>query len=140
MIQAGLNLRSNLLRFKRWLDPVPPGPVLIKETLSKVLFRHFEVLSILYAPSPLLPLFTLGTNTGLMLDCGHSEATLIPVYEGVPILRAWQAQPLGGQAVQASLRQTLQETATVKMKGGIEAKLKELEEEDQGRNKSQILI
>ena len=101
--------------------------MLIKETLSKVLFRHFEVLSILYAPSPLLPLFTLGTTTGLMLDMGHAEATLIPVYEGVPILKAWQAQPLAGKAVQNNLRETLMERATVKTKGGVETKLKELE-------------
>ena len=28
------------------------------------------------------------------------EATLIPVYEGVPILKCWQAQPLAGEALQ----------------------------------------
>lgn len=103
------------------------GPVLLKEILSKVLFRHFEVLSILYAPSPLLPLFTLGTTTGLMLDLGHSEATLIPVYEGVPILKAWQAQPLAGKAVQSSLKETLVEKATIKTRGGVETKLKDID-------------
>ena len=62
-----------------------------------------------------------------MLDLGHTEATLIPVYEGVLILKTWQAQPLAGKAVQKNLREMLMMRATNKMKGGIETKLKKLE-------------
>jgi actin-related protein 10 len=39
------------------------------------------------APSHLMPLFGLGVRDGLVLDVGFSEATLIPVYENVPILK-----------------------------------------------------
>ena len=42
-----------------------------------------------------------------MLDVGHKEATLVPVYEGVPILAAWQAQPLAGEAVQEAVKADL---------------------------------
>jgi len=80
------------------------GPTLFKNTLARVLFRHYEVSSVLFAPSCLLPLFTLGIRTALVLDLGHKEATLIPVYEGVPILKSWQAQPLAGAALQESIR------------------------------------
>ena len=38
---------------------------------------------------------------------GHKEATLVPVYEGVPILAAWQAQPLAGEAVQEAVKADL---------------------------------
>jgi len=34
-----------------------------------------------------MPLFGLGVKDGLVLDVGYSEATLIPVYESVPILK-----------------------------------------------------
>lgn len=51
------------------------------------MFVHYEVLSILMAPSHLMPLFGLGIKDGLVLDVGYSEATLIPVYENVPILK-----------------------------------------------------
>jgi hypothetical protein len=34
-----------------------------------------------------MPLFGLGVKDGLVLDVGDSEATLIPVYESVPILK-----------------------------------------------------
>jgi len=83
------------------------GSSMFKDTLARVLFRHYEVSSVLFAPSHLLPLFTLGIRTGLVLDVGHSEAILIPIYEGVPILKSWQAQPLGGAALQESVRQHL---------------------------------
>jgi len=35
----------------------------------------------------------------LVLDVGYQEATLIPIFEGIPILKAWQALPLGGQII-----------------------------------------
>ena len=79
----------------------------LKTELVKVLFQHFEVLSILFAPSHLMPIFGLGLQNGLVLDVGYNSASVIPIYQGVPILKAWQALPLGGQAVHLSLRQEL---------------------------------
>lgn len=40
------------------------GPIQFKQVISRVLFKHFEVLSILYASSHLMPMFTLGLQTG----------------------------------------------------------------------------
>lgn len=64
-----------------WID------LSLRNELAEVLFVHYEVLSILMAPSHLMPLFGLGVKDGLVLDIGYSEATLIPVYENVPILK-----------------------------------------------------
>jgi len=83
------------------------GSTLFKEVLAKVLFRHYEVSALLYVPSHLVALLTLGVQTGLILDVGHKEATLLPVYQGVPILASWQAQPLAGEAVQAAVKADL---------------------------------
>jgi len=83
------------------------GSSLFKDTLVKVLFKHYEVSSVLCVPSHLVSLFSLGVNTGLVLDVGHREATVVPVYEGVPILAAWQAQPLAGEAVREAVRADL---------------------------------
>eukprot|EP00095_Tigriopus_kingsejongensis_P009564 snap_masked-scaffold1806_size27391-processed-gene-0.4 protein:Tk09564 transcript:snap_masked-scaffold1806_size27391-processed-gene-0.4-mRNA-1 annotation:"actin-related protein 10" len=65
------------------LDPLLGG-LGLKNGLSRVLFQHFEALSILYAPSVLMPLLGLGLATGLVLDCGYEEAAVMPVGEGVP--------------------------------------------------------
>lgn len=50
-------------------------------------------------PSHCASLFTLGISTALVLDVGYKEAILIPVCEGIPVLRLWQAMPLAGEAV-----------------------------------------
>lgn len=144
MKQARQNhYKDNCFLFLSFLDPCPlplailarinftvhpfPGPAKLKTLLSRVLFRHFEVLSVLYAPSPLLPLLTLGTSTGLVLDLGHREATVLPVVEGVTVLKAWQALPLGGAAVEAALEAAVREKATVKDRNGTERKVQEME-------------
>jgi len=83
------------------------GSTLFRETLAKVLFKHYEVSSVLFVPSHLVCLFSLGVSTALVLDVGHKEATVVPVYEGVPILAAWQAQPLAGEAIQQAVKADL---------------------------------
>lgn len=77
----------------------PLAATSFRDTLAKVMFRHFEVSSILFLPSHLATISTLGIDTALVLDVGYREATLIPIFEGIPILKAWQALPLGGQIV-----------------------------------------
>ena len=53
------------------------------------------------------------TSAGLVLDIGHREATIVPVYEGVPILAAWQALPLAGEAIQETVKSDLIERGLV---------------------------
>lgn len=75
------------------------APLQFKDTLAKVMFQHFEIGSLMLLPTHLATISTLGTNTALVLDVGYKEATLIPIFETVPILKAWQALPLGSQIV-----------------------------------------
>lgn len=82
-------------------------PTVFREALARVLFRHFEVSSILFVSSHLVALCTLGVGTALVMDVGSQEALLIPVFEGVPVLHAWQSQPLAAQAVESSLKTKL---------------------------------
>ena len=39
----------------------------------------FQVPSILFAPCHLMALFTLGIQTGLVVDCGYTETVVLPV-------------------------------------------------------------
>lgn len=55
-------------------------------------------------PSHCASLFTLGISTALVLDVGHKEAILIPICEGVPVLRLWQAMPLAGEAIENQIK------------------------------------
>lgn len=85
------------------------SPTLFRDTMAKVLFRHFEIGSLLLLPTHLATISTLGVNTALVLDVGYKEATLIPIFEGTPILKAWQALPLAGEIVHKCLMKSLKE-------------------------------
>ena len=58
-----------------------------------------QVPSILFVPSHLVTLYTLGIPTALVVDVGFEETTMIPICEGTPLIHAWQAQPLGAKAI-----------------------------------------
>lgn len=60
-------------------------------------------------PTHLVVLATLATETALVVDLGYKEATILPVYSGVQVLKAWQAQPLAAETVHAEIRRQLLE-------------------------------
>ncbi|VVC29477.1 Hypothetical protein CINCED_3A022296 [Cinara cedri] len=80
------------------------SPTKFKEILAKVLFITYEIASLCFVPSHCASLFTLGISTALVLDVGYKEAVLIPVCEGVPVLRLWQAMPLAGEIVEEQIK------------------------------------
>lgn len=85
-------------------------PTEIREVFAKVLFRHFDVSAIMYVPTHLVILSTLAIDTAVVVDIGHKEAIVIPVYSGVQVLNAWQAQPLAAEAVHEEIRRQLIES------------------------------
>uniref|UniRef100_A0A8C2T0C3 Actin related protein 10 n=1 Tax=Coturnix japonica TaxID=93934 RepID=A0A8C2T0C3_COTJA len=88
-------------------------PSHFRDTLARVLFKHFEVPSVLFAPSHLMSLLTLGINSAMVLDCGYKESLVLPIYEGTPILSCWGSLPLGGKAIHKELEYRLLEQCTV---------------------------
>ncbi|GAB5586411.1 hypothetical protein Unana1_01311 [Umbelopsis nana] len=56
----------------------PLTPVCIKQTIAKVLFQKLHVPSVSFTPAHLLALLTIGQTTGLVVDCGHLEMTVLP--------------------------------------------------------------
>lgn len=64
-------------------------------------------MSVLYVPSHLVALATLAIDTAVVIDIGFKEATIIPVYSGVQVLNAWQAQPIAAEAVHNEIRRQL---------------------------------
>ncbi|XP_053247694.1 actin-related protein 10 isoform X2 [Podarcis raffonei] len=88
-------------------------PSHFRETLTRVLFKYFEVPSVLFAPGHLMSLLTLGINSAMVLDCGYTESMVLPIYEGIPVLNCWGALPLGGKAIHKELEYQLLEQSTV---------------------------
>lgn len=82
-------------------------PTTIRECIAKVLFFHFEVSSVLFLPTHLVATSTLAVETAVVVDIGYKETSVIPVYSGVQVLSAWQAQPLGAEAVHDEIKSNL---------------------------------
>lgn len=82
-------------------------PTIVRESIAKVLFYHFEVSSVLFLPTHLVALSTLAIDTAVVVDLGFKETTVIPVYSGVQVLNTWQAQPLGSEAVHDEIKANL---------------------------------
>lgn len=96
------------------------APSNFKETLANVLFMHLEVPSVLFAPAHLVSLFTLGISTALVLDCGYSEAIVLPVYEGYTLLGSWQTAHLGSKYIHGELEREFREHAYFQLLGNDE--------------------
>ena len=57
----------------------PMMPIRIKEMIANILFHRLQVPALCFVPSHLLALLTTGESTGLVVDCGHLETTVLPV-------------------------------------------------------------
>uniref|UniRef100_A0A336LEV6 CSON008344 protein n=1 Tax=Culicoides sonorensis TaxID=179676 RepID=A0A336LEV6_CULSO len=79
-------------------------PTIIRETFASVLYLHFEVNTIFFVPLHLAALSTLAIDTALVIDIGYKEAIVIPVFSGVQVLNAWQAQALGAEAIHDEIK------------------------------------
>ncbi|XP_062502717.1 actin-related protein 10-like isoform X2 [Corticium candelabrum] len=89
------------------------SPIQFRKTLAKALFQHYNVPSIMFLPSHLSALLSLGIATGLVIDCGYEETSLLPIVEGIPVMKCWQSLDCGGRALQTELSCLLKEYAAV---------------------------
>lgn len=60
-------------------NPLLPDP--IKRIITDVLLDNLQVRSMSFASSPVLSLMASGRTTGLVVDVGFHESTVIPVCE-----------------------------------------------------------
>ncbi|XP_032582533.1 actin-related protein 10 [Drosophila sechellia] len=86
------------------------GPTVLRETLARVLFVHFDVSSVLFVPVHLIALSTLAVPTALVVDVGYSETSVMPVFSGVQIMGAFKDQSYGGSAIHAEIKRQLVES------------------------------
>lgn len=68
-----------------------------RHTLAKVLYLHYEILTVLWMPSQVAAVCSTGADTALVVDIGYSEAMIVPVFHGVTLLSHIQAQELGAK-------------------------------------------
>uniref|UniRef100_A0A671T1X4 Actin-related protein 10-like n=1 Tax=Sinocyclocheilus anshuiensis TaxID=1608454 RepID=A0A671T1X4_9TELE len=97
------------------------GIISISNLLLKTFLHVFllQVPSVLFAPSHLMSVMTLGIQSALVMDCGYTETLVLPEsFDSVPILSAWEALPMGGKAIHRELHSLLSEQCTLDTDSG----------------------
>lgn len=54
-----------------------------------------------------MALATLAVDTAVVVDIGFKEVTVLPVFSGVQVLKAFQAQPIAAEAIHQEIRRQL---------------------------------
>ncbi|CAO1622768.1 unnamed protein product [Parajaminaea phylloscopi] len=82
----------------------PFTPVVLRECLYAVLFDNLHVPSISPMPAPLLAALSVGTLTALVVSVGALETTVMPLYEGRPVLSHFASTSRAGRNLERRLR------------------------------------
>ncbi|KAG0047682.1 hypothetical protein BGZ83_007307 [Gryganskiella cystojenkinii] len=93
----------------------PLAPIALKETIAKILFEKLQVPSVSFTPTHLLALLTTGTATGLVIDCGHLETSVLPIYASRPLMPFIRTTPRAGKFLSAHLKQLLKEKCPISL-------------------------
>jgi len=73
------------------------------------MFELYAVPSVVLKKKSILPLFSVGKTTGLVVDSSYQYTRVVPVYEGLPFSYAIRYLPIGGWHVTQYLQQMLNE-------------------------------
>ncbi|KAJ3182476.1 Actin- protein 10 [Gaertneriomyces sp. JEL0708] len=98
----------------------PLLPAVIRHITAQIMFKELDVPLITFIPSSVAALLTVGKTTGLVVDCGHLETTVVPVYDGKPLIHNTQALPLAGAAISCRLKLLLQNHGSLLTKNNPE--------------------
>ncbi|KAJ2138121.1 hypothetical protein IW136_003244 [Coemansia sp. RSA 678] len=84
-------------------------PVRIKRAVARVLLGNLRVPLVTFYPSAVTALMTSGKACGLVVDCGHRGAAVVPVFDGRVMDAYVASSPMGGavlmEYVHAMMRQ-----------------------------------
>lgn len=61
------------------------GPRAFRDALLDVLFSTLRAASVALVPASLVALYATPHHTALVVDCGWSEARVLPVFKGMPM-------------------------------------------------------
>ncbi|KAJ3246523.1 hypothetical protein HDU78_006743 [Chytriomyces hyalinus] len=78
-------------------------PTQIKLMIADILFRVLNVPAVQFASSELLTLLCTGKSSGLVVDIGPLETSVVPIYDGRPLPQLVRMSPIGTQALTSRL-------------------------------------
>ena len=81
--------------------------VLNGKNYVKLCLKNFKYPHFYLAKNAVLSSFAQGKATALILDCGATHTTAVPVHEGMVLQKAIVQSPLGGDFILSQLKQLL---------------------------------
>ncbi|OZC07511.1 hypothetical protein X798_05505 [Onchocerca flexuosa] len=94
-----------------------------RNATARVLFNTFDAPSVLFAPSHLLATFPFGVSNALVIDVGYSEATVVPILEGVTMLYQLETSLIGAKYLEERVYELLRKYGKVLTFSGAERSL-----------------
>jgi len=77
------------------------------QTFAKVLLTRFNIPKVFFFYSMILPMYTVSSFTGIVVDCGYQDIQILPIYEGYPVREGLLYLPGGGKQISKSLKECL---------------------------------
>jgi actin len=77
-----------------------------KEKTTQIFFEVFNVPLYFTASNPLLVLYSSGRVHGLVVDCGHSITSSVPIIDGTPLYHCQSTMKFGGKSITDFLGRT----------------------------------
>ncbi|BGP26873.1 hypothetical protein JCM10295v2_005835 [Rhodotorula toruloides] len=79
----------------------------VKDMIARILFDNLQIPSLSFASAPLLALMAAGIVTGLVVDVGNLETTVLPVFHARPLFPSLTTTPRAGSRLNRRLRSLL---------------------------------
>ncbi|KAJ3090322.1 hypothetical protein HK100_007487 [Physocladia obscura] len=86
-------------------------PIQIKSLITDVLFDLLQVPAINFVSADMLTLVTTGKRSGLIVDVGFHETTVVPIFDNRPIPHLTKCAPLGAHALVSRLKELIKNHA-----------------------------
>ncbi|RGB32895.1 actin family [Rhizophagus diaphanus] len=81
----------------------------IRERLTELAFEKYNSLAFYVAKNPVLSAFAAGRPTAVVMDCGASSTSCVPVVDGYVLKKGIYKQPIAGDFLSEQLLQLLQQ-------------------------------
>ncbi|VDM97563.1 unnamed protein product [Thelazia callipaeda] len=94
-----------------------------RNLVARVLFENFDAPSILFAPSHLLATFPFGVSSALVIDVGYSNATVVPILDGVTMVFQLETSCVGAKYLEERVHELLRKYGKILTKLGMERPL-----------------
>jgi len=86
-----------------------------REKMCELVFEKFGAPGFYMAKNGVLSAFASNRTSGLVLDCGASHTTTIPIHDGYVLNKAVAQSPLGGEFILSKCRQLLEEQLDIEV-------------------------